>query len=78
VGVVSLDEQKQQLIRKAERMYGEIFPCVNKSTLEECFTTAANNSLVLWFNTADNSTHMVASDDVAVYSVMTLEKLKRK
>jgi len=72
-----MDEQKKQLIQKAERMFGNIYPCVNKTTLDECFTTAANDSLILWFNTADNSTHMIASDDVAVYDVMTLEKLQK-
>jgi len=72
-----MDERRKGLIKKAEQMYGKIFPCVNKGTLDECFTTAANDSLILWFNTADNSTHMVASDDVAVYDVVTLEKLQK-
>ncbi len=73
-----MDKRKKALIKKAEQLYGEIFPCVNKASLDECFTTAANDSLILWFNTADNSTHMVASGDVAVYDVITLEKLQKK
>lgn len=72
-----MDELKKQLIDKAEKLYGKIFPCVNKTTLDECFTLAGEDSLILWFNTEDNSTHMVASDNVAIYNVMTLDKIKK-
>ncbi len=71
-----LDDLKKQLIGKAEELYGKIYPCVNKATLEECFTTAPGDALVLWFNTEDNSTHMVASDNVAMYDVMTLDSVQ--
>lgn len=73
-----MDKRKQQLIKKAEKIWGKIYPCINKSTLDECFTIAANDALILWFNTEDNSTHMIASDNVAVYDVLTLEKLRQR
>ncbi len=71
-----MDERKKQLIKKAEKLFGKIYPCVNKSSLEECFTTAAGDALIFWFNTEDQSTHMLASEDVAVYDVVTLDKVQ--
>lgn len=73
-----MDGKKYRLIQKARNMYGQIFPCANKSSLEECFATSHNGDLILWFNTKDNSTHMVADGDVAVYDVLTLENSKKK
>lgn len=72
------DELKKQLIEKAEKIYGKIYPCVNKESLDECFTEVNDNALILWFNTGDNSTHMIASDEIAVYDVVTLERIRRQ
>ncbi len=69
-----MDERKKQLIKKAKKLFGKIYPCVNKSSLDECFTKVAGDALILWFNTEDQSTHMLASEDVAVYDVVTLDK----
>ncbi len=74
---MQIDDLKKQLIEKAEKLYGKIYPCVNKPTLEECFTTAPDDALVLWFNTEDNSTHMVASDNVAMYNVVTMDSVQK-
>lgn len=71
-----MNDIKKDLIKKAKNIYGKIYPCVNKSSLSECFTESKNGELVFWFNTPDKSTHMVASDDIAVYDVLTVDKLK--
>jgi hypothetical protein len=70
-------QQKKQLIKKAEKLFGRIHPCLNKSSLDECFTLTKDNGLIFWFNTDDNSTHMVSTGEVAVYDVVTLEKLQK-
>ena len=71
------EQQKKQLIKKAEKLFGKIYPCLNKNNLDECFTSTKDNGLIFWFNTEDNSTHMVSSGEVAVYDVVTLEKLQK-
>ena len=41
--------------------YQRIFPCANTQQLNDCFTQAGNR-LLFWFNTEDNSTHIVVED----------------
>ena len=74
----TLEQQKWQLIEKAEKLFGKIHPCLNKPTLDDCFTLTKDRELFFWFNTEDNSTHLVAMSDVAVYDIVTLEKLKKR
>lgn len=74
---ILMDELKLRLITKAKKKYGKIFPCINKSSLEECFTESKEGELIFWFNTPDNSTHMIASENIAVYDVLTVDKLKK-
>jgi hypothetical protein len=50
---------QKKLIESAKETFHEIFPCSSKSSLEECFTTFGRKYL-FWFNTADNSTHLIA------------------
>lgn len=73
-----MDKNKSQLIKKAQKIWGQIHPCFNKLSLEECFTVIKGGKLVLWFNTEDNSTHMVADDNVTVYDTLTLDKVQLK
>lgn len=73
-----MDKKKTQLIKKAQRIYGEIFPCMNHSTLEDCFTLSKRGDPILWFNTKDESTHMVTIDNVKVYDVLTMDKIKQQ
>ena len=75
---LNMDEKKSLLIKKAQKLYGEIFPCVNKPSLEECFTFSLDGEPILWFNTQDKSTHMVTSDKIAVYDVLKGDKTRRK
>ena len=51
------------LIRKAQEMYSNIYPCGSKKSFDECFTRH-DHKYVFWFNTDDNSTHVVMSDPV--------------
>jgi hypothetical protein len=48
----------QTLVKKAKEKYGDIFPCVNKNDFSECLTEEIG-SIILWFNTSDNSTHVL-------------------
>jgi hypothetical protein len=73
-----MDTEKVKLIQKAQKIYGTIYPCVNKSSLEECFTVSKKGMLILWFNTEDKSTHMISEDDsVAVFDVLTADSIKK-
>ena len=71
-------KERVKLIKKAQKLYGEIFPCVNKPSLEECFTFSLDGEPILWFNTQDKSTHMVTSDKIAVYDVLKGGKTRQK
>lgn len=48
------------MISKAVAQYTDIYPVVTKHDLGECFTTEGN-MLVFWFNTADESTHVLTT-----------------
>jgi hypothetical protein len=52
---------QNRLIEQARRQYRDIYPCGLKKNLTECFTLH-NNRLIFWFNTRDNTTHMLTSD----------------
>jgi hypothetical protein len=53
---------KNQLLTKAKNRFSEIFPVVNKLTLEECFTieeiTSKFKFYMLWYNDCQGSTHI--------------------
>jgi len=55
-----MNELKNIMISKAIAMFAEIHPVTSKSDLHECFTTE-ENMLVFWFNTADESTHVLTT-----------------
>lgn len=55
-----MNELKYTMISKAVAMYTDIYPVMTKSDLAECFTTEGN-MLVFWFNTADESTHVLTT-----------------
>lgn len=56
-GGAMIDLQKQ-LIEKARKQYGEIFPCGEKTKLSDCFMYKETiGKIVFWFNVVgDNST----------------------
>ena len=53
-----MPEEKKMLIEKARKMYKKIYPCGKSETFSECFTENGDH-LLLWFNTEDDSTHIV-------------------
>ena len=53
-----MNELKTRMIKKAEKKHKKIFPCAKKTQFEECFTK--NNDFVFfWYNTEDQSTHVI-------------------
>lgn len=59
-----METRKQVLIDKAINMYGNILPCGNKQSLEDCFTMYYDKiRYCFWFNTIiDKSTHMIIEE----------------
>lgn len=49
-----------KLLEIAKERYGNIRPCHGKCSFEECITIE-DNKIILWFNTNDDSTHIVVS-----------------
>jgi hypothetical protein len=47
-----------KLIRAAVSEYQKILPCDFAKTWQDCFTVRGNR-LLFWFNTTDNSTHVI-------------------
>jgi hypothetical protein len=54
-----MNEIKTNMIAEATNDYTKIFPCGNKVSFEECFTRNGDQ-LLFWFNTEDQSTHVIA------------------
>ena len=54
-------ELKQELIQRAVAAHQTIRPCSHKNELDDCFSMM-NGKLVFWFNTEDESTHVVMED----------------
>lgn len=54
-----MSRKEKQLIKKAIKKHGKIYP-INGKTLEECFTTDFFDTsiIIFWYNTKDNSTHI--------------------
>lgn len=56
-----MNHLKQELIESAKRIHTRIFPCKNYTDVEECFTVEGSQ-LLFWFNTEDNSTHLLTKE----------------
>ena len=56
---------EKKLIKKARSKYKRIFPCRNKKSFAECFTTY-NDKLFFWFDTENQSTHVEMDDGIAL------------
>lgn len=56
-----MNEIQQKMISQARRQYQQIFPCATKNSLRECFTVEGKR-VFFWFNTADETTHVLACD----------------
>jgi hypothetical protein len=55
-----MNEIKNKMIKLAVERYKDIYPCSDKENLGECFTTEGS-TIIFWFNTADESTHVLTS-----------------
>lgn len=51
---------EQRLIKRATKKHKKIYPCGHKNSLADCFTEDEGR-LMLWFNTEDQSTHVVTT-----------------
>lgn len=51
---------KRNLIHQALMLHGNISPCGSRAALDDCFTEDFGQ-IMFWFNTCDNSTHMVSA-----------------
>jgi len=51
-----------QLITEAIERYSDISPCSGKKSILDCITYY-NEEIQLWFNTSDNSTHLISSKE---------------
>ncbi|KMQ53054.1 hypothetical protein CHISP_0275 [Chitinispirillum alkaliphilum] len=53
-----MSECELELIRMAQGRHQKIYPCSDKKDLNECFTRHGN-TILLWYNTEDMSTHVI-------------------
>lgn len=58
-----MSEIEQNLINRAKKQFKQIYPCSTKKRLKECFTVE-DNRIILWFNTEDETTHVIIQDKV--------------
>ena len=56
-----MSELKMRLIDLASKRHKKIFPCSHKEFLMDCFTQH-ENQIFFWYNTEDQSTHIVAAE----------------
>lgn len=68
-----MNSLKNALIKEAEKRFGSIKPCADRDSINECFTETSNGILSLWFNSPDNSTHIIRSNDIAVFDIYKAE-----
>jgi hypothetical protein len=57
-----MSELENSLIDKAIEIHKKIFPCSRTETLADCFTRH-ENKLFFWYNTEDQSTHVLFIED---------------
>ncbi|MDG5814891.1 hypothetical protein QA601_07375 [Chitinispirillales bacterium ANBcel5] len=56
-----MEETKDKLISLAKRQYKKIFPCSYRQNFNDCFTVY-ENYVLFWFNTEDQTTHVLKAD----------------
>ncbi len=50
---------KKRMIDKAVKIHRDIYPCSATQSFNDCFTVE-EDTLIFWFNTKDNSTHIMS------------------
>ncbi len=56
-----MSEEKIRLLERAVNEYERIYPCGKHKLLNECFTNEGD-TLMFWFNTEDQSTHLLVEE----------------
>lgn len=54
-----MNEMQNKMILEAKQSFKAIYPCGQKKELSECFTQMGDQ-LLFWFNTDDQSTHIIS------------------
>ncbi len=58
-------KREERIIREAFRKYKQIYPLPQKMSFYDCFTYY-DNRLLFWFNTGDNSTHLMVENESTI------------
>jgi hypothetical protein len=56
-----MNELKRVMFEQARKRYDSILPCAKADSWNDCFTVEGNK-LLFWFNTEDQSTHLMSFD----------------
>jgi hypothetical protein len=56
-----MNKIKKTLINRAKMQFKQIYPCSTKKRLKECFTVE-EDKMIFWFNTEDETTHIIIQD----------------
>jgi hypothetical protein len=56
-----MDNNKEELLKKAMALHGKIEPTRTRRTLEECFTTE-DSKLIFWFNDENGTTKVLVQE----------------
>jgi hypothetical protein len=59
-----MSELENALIDKAVALHKKIYPCSKRERLADCFTRYENR-VFFWYNTEDQSTHMLYTEVTA-------------
>jgi hypothetical protein len=62
-----MNKIKKSMIKRAIKKYRRIYPCGVQKDLWGCFTEM-DNLIVFWFNTQDNTTHLMTMPNKQVTS----------
>jgi hypothetical protein len=55
-----MNEMKYDILLRAIDRYERIYPCSDRNDFNECFTVE-DGRLLFWFNTEDQSTHVMSA-----------------
>ncbi len=58
---INMNTIKKTMIKKAKCRFKKILPCGERRSLDECFTVE-KDKVLFWFNTEDESTHVLSSE----------------
>ena len=55
---LNMNTLKKTMIKKAKSRFKKILPCGRRRSLKQCFTVE-KDKVFFWFNTEDESTHLM-------------------